>query len=95
MGTAGRRVVARLGPGEFFGEMSVIVGEARSARAAAVSGCRLLELDATPTTGGQSPLGLQKITELSKLAPSRFAFSKLAVSREVPVNVAPAKSVGA
>ncbi len=38
-------MVARLGPGEFFGEMSVVVGEARSARAVAVTECRLLELD--------------------------------------------------
>jgi len=42
----GRRVVARLGPGEFFGEMSVVVGEERTARALAVGECRLLELDA-------------------------------------------------
>jgi len=44
-GTAGRRIVARLGPGEFFGEMSVVIGERRSARAVAVGGVRLLELD--------------------------------------------------
>ncbi len=42
----GRRPLARIGPGEFFGEMSVVVGEARTARAQAVSDCRLLELDA-------------------------------------------------
>ncbi len=45
MGSSGRRVVARLGPGEFFGEMSVVVGEPRSARAVAVTNSRLLELD--------------------------------------------------
>jgi CRP/FNR family cyclic AMP-dependent transcriptional regulator len=45
MGALGRRLVARLGPGEFFGEMSVVVGEPRSARALALSECRLLELD--------------------------------------------------
>lgn len=44
-GPAGRRVVARLGPGEFFGEMSVVIGEHRSARAVAVKPTRLLELD--------------------------------------------------
>ncbi len=44
-GTSNRRVVARLGPGDFFGEMSVVVGETRSARAVAVTDCRLLELD--------------------------------------------------
>lgn len=44
-GASGRRVVARLGPGEFFGEMSVIIREARSARAVAVRTTRLLELD--------------------------------------------------
>jgi CRP-like cAMP-binding protein len=44
-GPAGRRMVARLGPGEFFGEMSVVIGERRSARAVAVRPCRVLELD--------------------------------------------------
>jgi CRP-like cAMP-binding protein len=45
-GVEGERVIARLGPGEFFGEMSVVVGEARTARAVALVECRLLELDA-------------------------------------------------
>lgn len=45
-GATGRRRVARLGPGEFFGEMSVLVGGTRAERATAVSGARLLELDA-------------------------------------------------
>lgn len=44
-GATGRRMVARLGPGEFFGEMSVVVGEPRSARAVAIGATRLLELD--------------------------------------------------
>jgi CRP-like cAMP-binding protein len=44
-GVEGERVLARLGPGEFFGEMSVVVGEARTARAVALVECRLLELD--------------------------------------------------
>jgi len=44
-GSPGRRSVARLAAGEFFGEMSVVLGEARSARAVAASDTRLLELD--------------------------------------------------
>lgn len=44
-GVAGTRVVAQLGPGEFFGEMSVVLGEARTARAVAVGPTDLLELD--------------------------------------------------
>ncbi len=44
-GQGGRRVVATLGPGEFFGEMSVVLGETRTARAAAVGPTELLELD--------------------------------------------------
>jgi len=44
-GNAGSRVVAQLGPGEFFGEMSVVLGEARTARAVAVGPTDLLELD--------------------------------------------------
>lgn len=42
---AGRRIVARLGAGQFFGEMSVVLGEARTARAVAVGPTQLLELD--------------------------------------------------
>lgn len=38
-------VVANLGPGEFFGEMSVVLGEARTARAVAVGPSVLLQLD--------------------------------------------------
>jgi len=40
-----RRTVARLGPGEFFGEMSVVLGEPRTASAVAVKSARLLALD--------------------------------------------------
>jgi len=45
LGLMGRQAVARLGCGEFFGEMSVVVREPRTARAVAISECRLLELD--------------------------------------------------
>lgn len=40
-----RRTVARLGPGEFFGEMSVVLGEPRTATAVAAKATRLLALD--------------------------------------------------
>ncbi|HEB89344.1 MAG TPA: Crp/Fnr family transcriptional regulator [Deltaproteobacteria bacterium] len=42
---AGQRVVAKLGPGDFFGEMSVVLGEVRTARAVAVGRTELLVLD--------------------------------------------------
>lgn len=42
---SGRRLIANLGPGEFFGEMCVIMSEPRTARAAATCETRLLELD--------------------------------------------------
>ncbi len=45
-GPDGPRLVARLSPGEFFGEMGVLLGEPRSVRAVAVSDSRLIELDA-------------------------------------------------
>ena len=45
LGLMGRQAVARLGCGDFFGEMSVVVREPRTARAVAVGDCRLLELD--------------------------------------------------
>lgn len=44
-GPAGPRVIARLVPGDFFGEMSVVIGERRSARAVAVKPTRLIEID--------------------------------------------------
>jgi len=44
-GKTGQRLVAQMGPGEFFGEMSVVLGEARTARAVAVGPTELLELD--------------------------------------------------
>lgn len=39
------RVVASLPPGEFFGEMSVVLGEARTARAVAVGPTELVQID--------------------------------------------------
>jgi CRP-like cAMP-binding protein len=45
-GPAGSRLVGRLGPGEFFGEMSVVLGGARTVRATAACEVRLLEIDA-------------------------------------------------
>lgn len=42
---AGTRIVANLAPGDFFGEMSVVLGEARTARAVAVGPTELLEID--------------------------------------------------
>ncbi len=44
-GASGHRVVASLGPGDFFGELSVVLGERRTSRAVAVSRTRVLELD--------------------------------------------------
>ena len=44
-GREDRRVVARLGPGDFFGELSVVAGQRRSTRAVAVKQTRVLELD--------------------------------------------------
>ncbi len=51
MGPAGRRVVARLGAGDFFGEMSVVLGEPRTVRAVARTTVRVLELDGETLEG--------------------------------------------
>ena len=40
-----QRVVARLGPGDFFGELGLVAGERRSSRAVAVNTTRLIALD--------------------------------------------------
>ena len=45
MGPAGRVRLATLGPGEFLGEMSVVVGGGRGARAVATEDTSALELD--------------------------------------------------
>jgi CRP-like cAMP-binding protein len=50
-GTTGPRVVARLNPGDFFGEMSVVLGETRTARAVAVGPANLIELDGETLEG--------------------------------------------
>ena len=44
-GGAGHRTVARLGPGDFFGELAVVTGRSHSTRAVAVTTTRVLELD--------------------------------------------------
>jgi len=44
---AGQRVLSRHGPGDFFGEMGVLLGRPRTARAVAISDLRLLQLDAS------------------------------------------------
>ena len=44
-GVAGQRVVARLGPGEFFGELGVVLDRPRTTSAVAVSKSRVLQLD--------------------------------------------------
>ena len=44
-GEGGNRVISRHGPGEFFGEMSVLLGRTRMARAVAVTDTRVLQLD--------------------------------------------------
>jgi len=42
---SGNRVIARLGPGDFFGELGVVLGKPYTSRAVAVSRTRVLELD--------------------------------------------------
>ncbi len=50
-GINGPRVIAQMMPGDFFGEMSVVLGEARTARAVAVGATELLELDGETLEG--------------------------------------------
>lgn len=44
-GAGGHRAVARLGPGDFFGELALVKGPASSTRAVAISRTSVLELD--------------------------------------------------
>jgi len=43
----GDKVLSKLGPGDFFGEMAVLEGRPRSASARAATDCRLLPIDAS------------------------------------------------
>ena len=43
-GASGHRLAVHLGPGDFFGELSVVLGERHISRAVAVSRTRILEL---------------------------------------------------
>jgi len=45
-GEGGRRVISRHGPGDLFGELGVLLGRPRTARAVAISELRLIQLDA-------------------------------------------------
>jgi len=63
-GPCGRRTVARLGPGDFFGEVSVVAGRPRSSRAVAVRSTRVLELDRSTLQSmclGQPEIALRMI----------------------------------
>jgi CRP-like cAMP-binding protein len=63
-GSGGRRTVARLGPGDFFGEVSVVAGRPRSSRAVAVRSTRVLELDRSTLESmcvGQPEIALRMI----------------------------------
>ena len=51
LGPGGRQRVARLGASDFFGEMSVLVGEPRREHAVARSECRVLEIDGETLEG--------------------------------------------
>lgn len=42
----GEQIVGEIGPGEFFGEMSILTGKPRTATAVVVEDAKLLELDA-------------------------------------------------
>ena len=42
----GEQIVGEIGPGEFFGEMSILVGKPRTSTAVVVEDAKLLELDA-------------------------------------------------
>lgn len=42
---SGQHTLARLGPGDFFGELSVVLGQRRTTRAVAAQKSRVLELD--------------------------------------------------
>jgi CRP-like cAMP-binding protein len=44
-GPSGHHAVAHLGPGDFFGELSLVLGKRRTTRAVAVKKTRVLELD--------------------------------------------------
>jgi CRP-like cAMP-binding protein len=68
-GLGGPRRVARLAPGDFFGEISAVEGAPRSARAAAVGPARVLRLDRTTLEAlcvGEPEIALRLIRGLAR-----------------------------
>jgi len=64
----GQRVVARLGAGDFFGELGVVLGQPCSIRAIAISKTRVLCLDAETLEGmclGQPEIAIRMIRVLA------------------------------
>jgi CRP-like cAMP-binding protein len=60
-------VIARLGPGEFFGELSLLTDQPRNASVVAASRCRVLSLsrDAFQTYLDESATARQRLAEIS------------------------------
>ncbi|HEX5164602.1 MAG TPA: cyclic nucleotide-binding domain-containing protein, partial [Thermomicrobiales bacterium] len=61
-------VIAQLGPGQYFGELSLLTDQPRNASVVAVSRCRVLSLsrDAFETYLAESPAARQRLNEISK-----------------------------
>ena len=79
----GHQAVARLGPGDFFGELSVVAGQPRSARAVAVNTTRVLEFDRSTLEAmcvGQPEIALRMIRILvARLVEAERRLAALAV----------------
>lgn len=63
--TRGRRTLARLGPGDFFGEIALVARSPRTASVTATGPARLLVVNARPFRAllGRSPAVQQKVLE--------------------------------
>jgi CRP-like cAMP-binding protein len=85
-----------LGPGEFFGESSVLEGRPRGATARAVSDCRLLKIDGHTLDALvrlHPEIGLHMIRRLSRRLTAAYASaSALAASRPEPEAPSPGTS---
>jgi CRP-like cAMP-binding protein len=85
-----RRIVARLGPGEFFGEMAAITGRARSATVEVVEDAELLKIPAEKLqemVTGAGEIAIRLIRHLAERIESANRFIDVLLEDDVTARV--------
>ncbi len=87
---SGERTLALLGPGDFFGEMAIVNGKARTATATAVEPVRALVIDAKTFEAmvmGNGEIALRLITRLARRLDSANAFIEILLQHDPRLRV--------